>query len=151
MPHIKNDIVINSTPERVWAVARDVESFPDFMPDVKSIRVLDRSPDGRRVVVEWVGIVKEFKTTIKWVEEDIWDQERMECRFSLVSGDYNAYSGVWRFEAAEGGTRFTSEIDFEYEVPLIGPIIKNLITKKMKDNVDSILAAIKRKVEEGST
>ena len=29
--------------------------------------------DGRRTVVEWVGLIPEFKTTVKWVEEDRWD------------------------------------------------------------------------------
>ena len=147
MPHVESAIVINGDIERVYALAKDIESFPEFMPDVKSITVLERTDDGRRTVVAWVGIVKEFKTTIKWVEEDIWDDDKKECRFKLVKGDYSAYSGAWRFEQVDGGTRFVSELDFEYDVPLIGPLIKSIIARKMKENLDNMLAAIKQKVE----
>ena len=147
MPHVESAIVINGDIERVYELAKDIESFPEFMPDVKSITVLERTDDGKRTVVEWVGIIKEFKTTIKWVEEDICDDDKKECRFNLVKGDYGAYSGLWRFEQVDGDTRFVSELDFEYDVPLIGPLIKNIIARKMKENLDNMLAAIKQKVE----
>jgi len=149
MPHVESAIVINGDIERVYALAKDIESFPEFMPDVKSITVLERTDGGKRTVVEWVGIVKEFKTTVKWVEEDLWDDDKKECRFKLVKGDYSAYAGVWRFEQVDGGTRFVSELDFEYDVPLIGPLIKSIIARKMKENLDNMLAAVKGKVEGG--
>ena len=149
MPHIESSIVINGPLEEVYKLAKNVESFPEFMSDVKSVTVLEKSEDGNRVVTEWVGIVKEFNTTIKWVEEDIWDDEKHECRFSLVKGDYGAYGGVWKFYAINGGTKWDSSLDFEYDVPLIGALIKNLIAKKMKENLDNMLAACKKKIEGG--
>lgn len=147
MPRVESSIVINGDIERVYAMSKDIESFPEFMPDVKSVTVLERSESGDRTVVEWVGIVKEFKTTLKWVEEDIWDDEAKTCVFTLVKGDYSAYSGNWSFKSVDGGTEFVSVVDFEYDVPLIGALIKGMIAKKMKENVDNILAAIKEKVE----
>lgn len=147
MPIVESSIVIDGDIERVYALAKNVESFPEFMPDVKSITVLEKSDDGRRTIVEWVGIVKEFKTTIKWVEEDIWDDEAKTCEFKMVRGDYTSYSGSWRFAEKDGATEFVSVVDFEYDVPLIGALIKGLIAKKMKENVDNILVAVKEKVE----
>ncbi|MCX8052958.1 MAG: SRPBCC family protein [Armatimonadetes bacterium] len=147
MPIVKSSTEINGPIDEVYRLAKNVESFPEFMPDVKSINVIERSEDGRRTVVEWVGIVKEFRTTIKWIEEDIWDDEARTCTFRLVKGDYSRYSGKWKFTDLGEHTRFDSEIDFEYDVPLIGPLIKGIIAKKMKDNVDNMLEAIKKKVE----
>jgi ribosome-associated toxin RatA of RatAB toxin-antitoxin module len=147
MPRVESSIVINGDIERVYALAKDIESFPEFMPDVKSITVLERSESGDRTKVEWVGIVKEFKTTLKWVEEDIWDDAAKTCVFTLVKGDYSSYSGNWTFKTVDGGTEFVSIVDFEYDVPLIGALIKGLVAKKMKENVDNMLAAIKEKVE----
>ncbi|MDH7600706.1 MAG: SRPBCC family protein [Armatimonadota bacterium] len=147
MPKVESSVEINGPIEKVYQLAKDIESFPQFMPDLKSVKVIERSDDGSRVVSEWVGIVKEFKTTVKWVEEDIWDDVNYTCEFHLVSGDYTKYSGKWKFTDLGGRTRFDSEIEVEYDVPLIGPLIKGLIAKKMKENVDNMLAAIKRKVE----
>jgi len=140
--------MIDGDIEKVYALAREVESFPEFMPDVKSVTVLEQDEDGSRVVAEWVGIVKEFKTTVRWVEEDHWDHENKTCDFKLLSGDYKSYSGRWTFREVDGRTRFDSVVDFEYDVPLIGPLIRNLIARKMKENLDNMLAALKRRVEE---
>jgi len=135
MPVVQSSIEIDGPLEKVYALARNIESFPEFMPDLKSVRVAERSEDGSRVLSEWVGIVKEFKTTISWTEEDIWDDSAHTCVFSLVKGDYGKYSGKWVFTDLGGSTRFDSEIEVEYDVPLVGALIKGLIAKKMKENV----------------
>jgi len=147
LPIINSTIEINGPIEAVYALAKDVEAFPEFMPDVKSVRIVETNSDGSRVVSEWVGIIKEFKATIKWTEEDIWDDAAKTCRFSLVKGSYQKYGGLWTFTELGGRTRFDSEIEFEYEVPLVGALIKGLIVKKMQENVDNMLAAIKERVE----
>lgn len=147
MALVQSSIHIEGPVEQVYALAKDIESFPEFMPDLESVRVIERSADGSRTVSEWVGIVKEFKTKVKWTEEDIWDDRSHVCSFSLMKGDYSKYSGTWRFTDLSGTTRFDSEIEVEYDVPLIGALIRGLIARKMKENVDNMLVAIKNKVE----
>lgn len=147
MSKVESAIQIDADIEKVFDLAKDVESFPKFMEDLKSVTVLERSADGNRTVTEFVAIVKEFKTTMKWVEEDIWDPQAKTCKFDLVRGDFKDYKGLWTFKEVDGGTRYTSVIEFEYDIPMIGPLIKNLIAKKMKQNVDNMLAAIKRHAE----
>lgn len=147
MPRVQNEILIDADVGRVYQTAKDVERFPEFMPDVKSVRVLERSEDGRRTVVEWVGLIPEFKTTVKWVEEDLWDDAAHTCDFKLVRGDFKTYGGRWEFIPTPNGTRFTSVVDYEYDIPLIGPLIKGLILKKMHENVDRLQAALKERVE----
>ncbi len=149
MAIVQSSVEINGPLEQVYALAKNIEAFPEFMPDLKSVKVVERSEDGSKVVSDWVGIVKEFKTFVKWTEEDLWDDAAHTCTFSLVKGDYSKYSGFWKFTDLGGKTRFDSEIEVEYDVPLIGALIKGLIAKKMKENVDNMLAAIKAKVEAG--
>ena len=149
MPRVESSVIINANVDKVFALARDIEQFPEFMPDVRKVTILERSPDGNRLVSEFVGYIKDFRVTMKWTEEDEWDAQAKTCRFKLVKGDFKSYSGVWTFEEADGGTRFTSIIDFEYEIPLIGPIIKTLVARLMKQNVDNMLEAIKAKSENG--
>ena len=147
MAKVQSSIEINGALDEVYTLAKDVESFSEFMPDLKSVKIIERNEDGSRTVSEWVGIVKEFKTTLKWTEEDIWDDAAKTCTFSLIKGDYSKYSGLWTFTDVGGKTLFNSEIEVEYDVPLVGALIKGLIAKKMKENVDNMLLAIKQKVE----
>jgi ribosome-associated toxin RatA of RatAB toxin-antitoxin module len=147
LPKVESSVTINSDLEKVFALARDIEAFPEFMPDVRKVTILEKSPDGSRTVSEFIGIVKEFKVNMKWTEEDIWDEQAKTCRFSLIKGDFKSYSGLWTFEPVDGGTKFTSVIEYEYDIPLIGPMIKSLVARKMQQNIDNMLQAIKHKAE----
>ena len=149
MPTVESSVFINAPVEKVFALAKDIEAFPQFMPDLKKVTILERSPDGNNIVSEFVGYIKDFRITIKWVEKDCWDEQAKTCSFSLVRGDFKSYSGTWKFEPEGGGTKYTSVIDFEYNIPLIGPIIKSLVAKLMKQNVDNMLNAIRQKAENG--
>lgn len=147
MPTVQNSILINASPDAVYAIARDVERFPDFMPDVQRITVLEASEDGARQVVEWVGLIPAFKLTVKWTEEDHWDDAARTCHFQQVKGDFSAYSGSWEFKAEGNGTRFESVVNYELEIPTIGPLIRGVVRKIMTDNVDRLQAAIKKRAE----
>jgi coenzyme Q-binding protein COQ10 len=152
VPVLESEVFINASRALVYSVARDIESFPSFMPDVESIDVLERSDDGQRTVTKWVGLVPEFRQKVRWTEEDIWDDTLFTCKFAQVSGDYDVYEGLWRFDEIDAGvtTVFRSTIRYELEIPLIGALLKNLIAKKMRDNTDKILTAIKTRAEEHS-
>ncbi|MGC8668480.1 MAG: type II toxin-antitoxin system RatA family toxin [Chthonomonadales bacterium] len=150
MPRIELDLHINAPIERVFAIARDVEKFPHYMEDLQSLRVLERSPDGSRTVTEWVGLIREFKMTVRWTQEDRWDEAAFRDEFRMLQGDLDQMSGYWQFTPADGGTRFVSVVDYEYNVPLIGPMIKALIKKKMTDNLRAQMEAIKARAEAAS-
>lgn len=147
MPTLQHSIAIRAPVETVYAVARDVERFPDFMPEVQRITVLESDPATGRQVVEWVGIIPAFRLTVKWVEEDVWDDVERTCRFTQLKGDFSVYRGVWRFVPEDGGTRFESELTYELEIPTIGPLIKGVVRKLMNDNVERLQAAIRRRAE----
>src|SRR5579883_551474 len=148
MPRVESSIVINAPRATVLDVARDVERFPEYMADLKSLTVQERSPDGLRTITDWVGIIPKIGAKVHWVEEDIWDLEAGTCTFRQLSGDYDQFEGVWRFIAeGENVTRFESTLDYALEIPLVGGLIKAIIHKTAQNNLNSTLAAIKQRAE----
>ncbi|HEU5300443.1 MAG TPA: SRPBCC family protein [bacterium] len=127
----------------VYRVAKDVERFPEFMPDVESIRVLERA--GSRTVTEWVGLVQGRK--IRWVEEDHWDDAAHLCTFRQREGDFTTYEGTWGFEAVPEGTRTTLNLVYEMDLPLAGALLSNLLKVLVRKNLESMLAALKGQLE----
>lgn len=146
MPRVESSIIINGHIDKVYECAKDVERFPDYMPDVKDVKIIERGENGR-VVTEWTAYIPDFKMSVKWTEEDLWDDEAKRCDFKLVKGDYTAYSGFWTFDPVDGGIQFDSVVDYEYNIPLIGALIQGLVQRKVQENVDQILSAVKGKVE----
>jgi len=145
MPTVESEIVIERPVAEVYALAQDIERFPEFMADVESVEILEDDPPRR--VSRWVGAVKEFNRTIKWTEEDYWDDAAHVCTFTQLEGDFSEYSGRWEFVEVPEGTDVRLQVQYDYAIPLIGALIKNLLRKKMQQNTDAMLAALKAEAE----
>ncbi len=145
MATVESSIRIQAPVEIVYEIARDIESFPEFMDDVEEVEILERNEN--RQVSRWVGRIEEFNRNIEWVEEDYWDPEERSCRFFMTEGDFTSYEGTWTFEEDDGGTLAKLTVDYEYNVPLIGALIKKLLHKKVQQNCDNMLEAIRRRAE----
>jgi uncharacterized membrane protein len=146
MPVVENSVWVNAPVKTVMGVAKDYENYPSFMKDVKSVQIQEN--DGSRVVAKWIARVEEVKMDIKWVEEDLWDDEARTSHFRQVSGDYEKMVGDWKFTEVNGGTRFDSVVDIKFNIPLIGALLKNLIARKVKENLDNMQGAIKARAEQ---
>lgn len=143
MPKIETEITIAAPLAIVYEIAKDIERFPEFFPDVESVKIIDRFENG--FTSEWVGVVAKINKKIKWVEEDHWDDANHCCTFSALSGDWDKYDGVWTFSEVPGGTRMHMSLEADINVPMIGAIIKTLIGKLAKENVDNMFAGIARR------
>jgi uncharacterized membrane protein len=145
MPKVETTVLVDAPIDRVYAVAKDNESFPEFMKDVKSLEVVES--DGNRIVCDWVGIVPSFGLKVRWRQEDVWDDGARTCTFRQLSGDYDKLEGVWRFVEEGAQTRFESEVDYEYVVPGLGPLVKKVIHGIVVKNMEGVLGAIKARAE----
>lgn len=137
-------LLIRAPLEAVYGLAKRVEDFPQFMPDLERITVLERR-GGVPTVTEWVGIMEGRR--IRWVEEDTWDDDHHRCQFRQREGDFERYEGMWTFTPEDGGTRTTVVVDFEFDIPLIGGLLSQLLRVKMKENLEKMLAALRTQLE----
>ena len=143
MAQVAATAFIRAPLDRVYALAKDVETFPSFMPDVESIRVLER--DGSRTVTEWVGVVQGRR--VRWVEDDDWDDARHVCTFRQREGDFTRYEGTWTFTAVDQGTETALVVDFELELPLAGALLSNLLKVLVRKNLEGMLGAMRARLE----
>jgi ribosome-associated toxin RatA of RatAB toxin-antitoxin module len=151
MPRIKAETLIAAPLEKVWTLAQDVEKLPDFIPDLVSVKTLEReqtSPVTLRTVTEWMGKIKQFNRNVHWVEEDIWNTEERICHFWQIRGDYDVYKGEWKFESqGEASTRVSLDIEYAFNIPLLGPLIQKVAHKLMQGSSDTMLACLKTEAE----
>ncbi len=143
MARVEGSVLITAPLDQVYLLAKAVEDFPDFMPDLESVEVLERW--NGNTVSRWVGLIQGRK--IRWVEEDVWDDAAYRCTFRQREGDFAHYAGTWRFEPVPEGTRMTVEVDFEINIPFAGTLINNLLRTLMRKNVESMLMALKNRIE----
>lgn len=145
MPTVETSVLIDAPLDHVYAIAKDNEKFPEFMSDVKSITPVES--EGNRIVCDWVGLVPQFMLKVRWRQEDVWDDETHRCAFRQVSGDYDHLEGTWSFTEVSGKTRFDSVVDYEYNVPTLGALVKKVIHNIVVKNMEGVLEAIKARAE----
>lgn len=143
MPDVHSEIIIAAPPRRVYELARDIERFPEFLPNVESVVIKERA--GNRTVSEWVGLVPEFRRTIRWVEEEVWQEEALRGEFRCLSGDWDRYQGTWVFAPEGDDTRVLLDISYDYNVPLIGPLIQKLLRRLVARNAEETLEGLRRR------
>ncbi len=145
MPTVETSIWIDAPVEKVYAIAKDSESYPEYMKAVESLTVTSR--EGSRVVADWVGLITQFNLKVRWTQEEIWDDATTSSKFTQVKGDYDKMEGTWKFSPENGGVRFDQFLDYEYNVPTLGPLVKKLILHLVKSQLEAAGEAIKKRAE----
>jgi coenzyme Q-binding protein COQ10 len=143
MPYVETSIVIAAPPRAVYELAKQQERFPEFMPDVESITVLERRPNG--TLTRWKTLVEE--APIEWTEDDRFDDENLRIDYKLLEGDLDKFEGSWSFTETGGQTHVVLGVDYDFGVPTLAELIGPTLERKVRENSEMMLAALKREAE----
>ncbi len=113
-------ITIAASPERVWAIAADVERYPDWAKDVKDVIVRGRDGEGRPLEVEFRASAL-GRSTHYTLAYDYSDAPAV-LAWSMVRGDImRTIDGAYHFSPTpDGGTEVRYDLTIELVVPLPG-------------------------------
>ena len=111
---------IAASPERVWAIAADFESYPEGAKDVKDVVVRARDGEGRPVEVEFRASALGRSTHYTLSYDYAQAPDRLA--WSLVRGDImSTIDGAYVFSRLDdGGTEVRYDLVIELVVPLPG-------------------------------
>lgn len=143
LPFVERSLTMSAPPSEVFAVVQRFEEFPEFMPDVKSVKVLASGDDWQES--EWK--VQVVGRSLRWVERDEFDRESLRITYRLTEGDLKKFEGEWRFEEVPEGTRVVLTVDFDLGIPMLAALLDPVLVKAVEKNSDSMLQAIKKRVE----
>jgi coenzyme Q-binding protein COQ10 len=143
LPFVEVKIVIEAPARSVYELAKDFERFPEYMPDVEAVTVLERN--GNRMLTHWKTLVEE--APIEWTEEDIFDDAAVRIDYRLTEGDLDKFEGSWSFEELDGKTHVTLGVEYDFGVPTLAELIGPTLRKKVQENSEMMLAALKREAE----
>jgi coenzyme Q-binding protein COQ10 len=146
MPQVERKIVIDSDPRVVYELAKDMESYPNFMPDVESVKVVSR--DANSTVTEWVSNVD--GTPFLWTEKDDFDDSNLRIDYALIEGDLEKFEGSWSFLPVDGKTEVCLVVDYDFGLPELTELIGPTLHEKVGENSEMMLSGMKRQVEEKS-
>lgn len=143
MSYVESSINIQGKREDVYELAKDMEKYPDYMPDVSSVKVVERRD--KQTVTEWETLVEEIP--ICWKEIDEFDDGNLRIRYRLIEGDLDKFEGEWLFEDAGDTTKVTLTVDFDFGMPTLAELIGPVLEMKVRENSIMMLEAMKKRIE----
>lgn len=143
MQHIEVSIIIANSADSVYAMIKDMKSFPDFMRDVKTLKIIKSMPD--KIITAWEVEIE--GVSIKWEEEDIFNDKKLELNFNAIGGDYKQYQGKWIALRKQDQTRLTIEADLDLGSPILEKYVGKALEKRARLSLLGMLKAIKNKLE----
>lgn len=111
---MRNEIVINASPARIFAFASDTEHWPEYLPHYRFVRVLERNAD--RQIVEMAA--RRSGIPVRWRAEQRNDPQRPSIHFHHLGSWTKGMEVEWRFEPVAGGTR----VSIDHRLPLRFPM-----------------------------
>lgn len=111
---------IAAPPDRVWAIAADVEHYPEWAKDVKDVVVRARDDDGRPTEVEFRASAL-GRSTHYTLNYD-YSEAPAVLAWSLLRGDImRTIDGAYHFSpTTDGGTEVRYDLVIDLVVPLPG-------------------------------
>jgi ribosome-associated toxin RatA of RatAB toxin-antitoxin module len=111
---------IAASPQQVWAIAADVEHYPDWAKDVKDVVVRARDDEGRPTEVEFraSALGRSTHYTLGYDYSDA----PSALAWRLIRGDImSTVDGAYHFApTTDGGTEVRYDLVIELVVPLPG-------------------------------
>jgi coenzyme Q-binding protein COQ10 len=143
MPYVETSIVIAAPARVVYELAKEQEQFPEFMPDVETVTVLERNRE--RIITRWKTLVEE--APIEWTEEDRFDDEGLRIDYKLLEGDLDKFEGAWTFTQNGADTHVVLGVDYDFGVPTLAELIGPTLERKVRENSEMMLKGLKGQAE----
>jgi coenzyme Q-binding protein COQ10 len=143
VPFVEVTIEVDAPARDVYELAKKQERFPEFMPDVESVTVLERHPD--RLITRWKTLVED--APIEWIEEDRFDDAKTAIAYRLLEGDLDVFEGTWTFDERDGRTYVRLGVEYDFGVPTLAELIGPTLQRKVRENSEMMLLGLKREAE----
>lgn len=140
MRNVSRHALVPYSVSQMYALAADVESYPDFLPWCSGAHIDSRDGEIVAATLELRkgGLRKQFSTRNRLRENESIDIE-------LVGGPFSHLSGGWRFEPlGDSGSKVSLDLDFAFK----SRSSDFLFGAYLEDSCNSLVDAFTRRARE---
>ncbi|MER8709102.1 type II toxin-antitoxin system RatA family toxin [Mesorhizobium sp. M1088] len=133
MPQFEAHSRVAHTPEQMFALVADIESYPQFLPLCEALTVRSRKErNGRTLLIADMSIgykaIRETFTTQVLLKPD---ENAIDVKY--IDGPFKYLSNVWRFDPADGGgCNVCFFIDYEFKSRILGALMGTMFDRAFR-------------------
>jgi coenzyme Q-binding protein COQ10 len=128
MPTFRTSHIVNHTPQQMFDLVADMESYPQFVPLCQSLKVRRRfiTPGGAETALADMTVgyksIREKMTT-----RVVLDRQALRITSEYVDGPFSHLENMWSFADAEGGKcRVDFYIAYEFRSRTLAALMGNM-------------------------
>ncbi len=142
MPKVEKSIEVNAPPEKVFEALQQVEQFPQFLPYVKSVSVVERTdPD---IVLDWAVTAPGVGMEVRWRSRHTLHPESHTVTVKPEGDSIVSLSGEWRAQSSGAGSILIASLEYEAKVP---PMFAGIAQKAVDEIISGWLQGFKKQAE----
>ncbi len=140
VPNVKKSALVLHSADNMFALVKDVASYPEFLPGCHSTRILEEDENEvcAELVVARMGIKQAF-STCNHFEQGKW------MSLDLKEGPFRKLSGGWRFTPLRDDA-CKVELDLEFE--FAGSLIDKAFGSVFRQWADNMVDAFCKRADE---
>ena len=120
------------SPDQMYDLVADIDSYPEFLPWCAAARVRARREDGAAEVVD-ADLVISFKVfRERFGSRVTLRPEEKKIDTEYLDGPFNYLRNHWYFEPAEGGCTVDFHVDFEFRSAMLQAVIGVVFNEAMQ-------------------
>ncbi len=133
MPEIETSVCVVYTPDEMYALVNDVESYPKYIPMCSDAKLLEDQSDRLKASITMAkGMIRLSFTTINTMVEG------RSITMKLVDGPFKRMNGVWRFDPLDAGG---CEVDFKLHFEFSSAMLSLAFNGLFKEVTESMVSA----------
>jgi coenzyme Q-binding protein COQ10 len=114
------EIISTHSPQQLYRLVADVESYPKFIPWCVAARVYEQQDTNFKadVVVGFKGITEKYTSRVHLLDNEI--------DIEYLNGPFSCLENNWKFTPEANGTKITFFIKFQFKSKLLQALIGGL-------------------------
>lgn len=131
--------VFNCTAEEFFKIVSDYEKYPEFLPEVKSVKVY-KNTDGAKEMEYHVSLIKTFKYKLKAKEVP-----NESVSFEFIGGDvFKTMKGSWKIKDQDGKCAVDYNVEASFGLLVPESMAKPLVSA----NLPMMMTNFKKRIKE---
>ena len=144
MPRLQLDRHVAHPPEAMFSLVGDLDAYPRFIPNCKSMVV--KKDSGTQDDVRFARMTLSFgPITQGYTSRVMLDAAALTIDAKATDGPFQYLVSQWRFEPEASGTKVHFEVDFKISNPLLAAVAEPAFAAKQREIMDAFIAEADRR------
>lgn len=133
MESINRSALLPYTPQEMYGLVVDIESYPRFLPWCEGSRVLSRDDDEVRASIDFAvgSVTKSFTTRNR-------HQVNKMIEMHLVDGPFSRLDGCWRFDPlGDEGCKISLFLEYDFSSRMLSVVVGSVFSHIANTLVDA--------------